>query len=172
MPHPHEPINFFFCYDENDNLYFSLNGSHYPDRNTIIEMATLLEDLLLIDDDEMEKRQLKITENQKVEREQMIEENSHIKIREPKEGYIYLVKSLGLYKIGRCLNSDSRIKTYRTENPHKIDLIFTIKVSDYIGVEKALLKKYEAKKYKGEWFHLSLEDISDIKNFLRIFIIL
>jgi hypothetical protein len=37
-------------------------------------------------------------------------------------------------------------------------------------MEKMLLKKYESKKYKGEWFNLTPDDLLEIKKILRVFI--
>ena len=81
-----------------------------------------------------------------------------------KRGYIYLLKSNGIYKIGRSLNIKSRIDLYRTENPFGIRLIFQKEVDDYVKVESILLEKFKENKVKGkEWFDLNLKDVRWIK---------
>jgi len=82
------------------------------------------------------------------------------------KGYIYLLKSKNLYKIGRAKHLKERIKTYRAENPFGIKVIFQKKVDDYIGEEIKFLEKFKDKNYKGEWFKLNQEDIQWIKQSL------
>lgn len=162
------PINFFFYKNKKGKICITLNGSHYPDKKTLKEMSVALDKLLLISKKEFDELNKKITKRQQKDEQEYIEqEKSNNKVCRQKEGYVYLIKSLGLYKIGRCENPN-RIKTYRTENPHKIELIFQQRVSDCIGTEKLLLKKYFEKKYKGEWFKLSKSDVLDIKKFLSL----
>ena len=88
------------------------------------------------------------------------------KINNKLVGFIYLIKSLNLYKIGRA-KTEKRIETYRTENPHGLKLITMVKVNDYVGVEKILLEKYKSKNFKGEWFKLVSSDIKEIKELLK-----
>ena len=72
----------------------------------------------------------------------------------PTEGYIYLIKSSGKYKIGRAI-SLSRIRSYRTENPNSIKVIVTKKVLDYVSAEKEILSCYSNDVVKGkEWLKL------------------
>lgn len=84
--------------------------------------------------------------------------------RDNKEkGFVYILKSRNLYKIGRAQYIKSRIKTYRTENPFGIRVIFQKEVDDYIKVEASLLDTFKDKKVRGEWFKLDKEDIKWIK---------
>jgi hypothetical protein len=85
-------------------------------------------------------------------------------IKNPKlKGFIYVVKSKNLYKIGRAKHPKSRIKTYRTENPFGITVIFQKEVDDYVGIEEKLLDTFKEKRIKGEWFNLTPENIQWIK---------
>lgn len=84
--------------------------------------------------------------------------------RKKERGFIYILKSLEIYKIGRAKHLDSRIKAYKTENPHGIELLHQKEVDDYISVESNLLMKFKEKQVRGEWFKLSIEDIEWIKN--------
>lgn len=82
-------------------------------------------------------------------------------------GYIYIIKSNGLYKIGRSKNIKNRIKLYKTENPFGIDVIFQKKVDDYINKEIKLLNMFNDKLKLGkEWFYLSDKDINLIKKII------
>jgi len=163
---PYEPMNFFFFRDKKGKLSATTNGSGFPDRKTLLEMFGVLNDILLIDEKELERISLGIIEQRKradMEWNEGMRNRNHK--REPEEGYIYLIKSLNLYKIGRCKSLD-RIGVYRTENPHKIKLIFQVKVSDYRETERILLKRYFKKQYRGEWFRLDKQDILDIQKTL------
>lgn len=86
--------------------------------------------------------------------------------KEPRVGYIYILKSRDLYKIGRTKNPEHRLKTYRTENPHGIRKILLQQVNDPEKAELALLKHFIAKKVKGEWFLLCQKDITEAKKII------
>lgn len=83
--------------------------------------------------------------------------------KKPKRGYIYILKSKHLYKIGRAEYPESRIRTYITENPFGIEVIFQKEVDNYIMVESKLLRKFRNKQFRGEWFQLNDKDIKWIK---------
>jgi hypothetical protein len=85
-----------------------------------------------------------------------------------KNGYIYIVKSLDLYKIGRTIDKKSRIDGYRTENPHGIEIILLEEVNDYIKAESELLSFFNEKLKKGnEWFNLDKNDIDKAKTIIK-----
>lgn len=89
------------------------------------------------------------------------------KIQKKIKGYIYILKSNGLYKIGRSKNIKNRIKLYKTENPFGIDVIFQKEVDDYINKEIKLLEMFSDKlKLGNEWFDLSDKDIKLIKKII------
>lgn len=90
-------------------------------------------------------------------------EKAIIKKEDNTKGYIYLIKSKNLYKIGRAKDIQGRIKTYKTENPFGIRVIFQKVVNDYIKTENKLLKRFKDKQIRGEWFELNKEDILWIK---------
>jgi hypothetical protein len=160
------PVNFFFYRNQQNELRYTLNGCHFPSKETLNQMLRIVAEVIDLGEDTREAIDVRITERQNREEKELMEENRiNAKIRAPKKGFIYLIKSLNLYKIGRCENPN-RIKTYRTENPHHIDLIFQVEVLDCVGIEKMLLEKYSSKKYKGEWFKLNAKDILDIRDIL------
>ena len=83
-------------------------------------------------------------------------------------GYIYLLKSNGLYKVGRAKNPKDRLKTYKTENPFGIEIVHQERVFDYESIEITLHKHFAHKLKLGkEWFELEEDDIVFVKDFLR-----
>jgi len=90
-----------------------------------------------------------------------------LKSKTLKSGYVYLLKSNNLYKIGRTTSFKSRMKKYTTENPFGIKLILQKKVDDYIGIEKKLLDKFKEKQVRGEWFKLNKGDIKEFKKMVN-----
>lgn len=87
------------------------------------------------------------------------------KIEENHKGYVYLIKSNNYFKIGKTKNIKQRISSLQTSSATHIELIHTIKTSNYHKIEKELHKKFENQHIKGEWFNLSEEDIEYIKNY-------
>ncbi|MHA1329803.1 MAG: GIY-YIG nuclease family protein [Candidatus Hodarchaeales archaeon] len=79
------------------------------------------------------------------------------------EGYVYIIESGGLYKIGRSQNIKERIRRYITENPFEIKILIQKKVNDCVGKERELLERFKEKRYRGEWFKLNKHDIQWIK---------
>lgn len=73
--------------------------------------------------------------------------------------YTYILKSHDLYKIGKAINVEKRIKEFSTGNP-SIELIKTIDGN----CESYLHRKYKDKRVVGEWFQLTVEDIDEISN--------
>ena len=83
-----------------------------------------------------------------------------------KEGWIYLIKSNDWYKVGRTAVPEERFLKYRTENPF-VEILFNVKVKNYIRIEEIILEKYAHKKEKGEWFTFNEKDIEDIKRLVE-----
>lgn len=81
--------------------------------------------------------------------------------------YIYVLKSNWIYKIWRAKNIQNRLKKYTTENPFWIDVIFALKVKNYINNETILLKKFKNKQVRWEWFSLDWQDLLFIKEVLK-----
>lgn len=164
------PLNVFFmpCEDDKGNewLEISLNGEGYPSIKKVEEMLRVLTKFLKhlkkLGPKEIDKI------NEKIEKdfeEEMMNFNKATgkRKREKENGYIYILKSKNLYKIGRAKSLKSRIKTYRTENPFGIRVILQKEVDDYIGIEDRLLRKFKNKQVRGEWFKLNKEDIKWLK---------
>lgn len=86
-------------------------------------------------------------------------------VRTPKEGYVYLVKSVsGHYKIGKSINPHDRIRTFGVKLPFEVEIIHTIKSLQYHALEKFLHAKFDDKRVNGEWFNLSDDDVDYVKS--------
>ncbi|MEM5009372.1 GIY-YIG nuclease family protein [Niallia taxi] len=82
------------------------------------------------------------------------------------EGYIYFIKEFhtNTYKIGKAKNIENRLRLFGVKLPFKWELIHSIKSFDYSLAEKEFHKLFKEKRIKGtEWFHLTQEDIENIK---------
>lgn len=82
----------------------------------------------------------------------------------PAGGYVYLVRdtALGMTKIGSATDYRSRVGGLQTACPQELHLIAVIQSDKYIGIERELHAKYSDKRYRGEWFSLTDEDIDAI----------
>lgn len=87
---------------------------------------------------------------------------------EIENGYIYVIKVLGYYKIGKTKNPEKRFGEYTMlmEEPQVVLLDY---VSDYHRLELDLHKIYEHKRTRGEWFKLSEKDIKNIRFMLSCY---
>lgn len=74
---------------------------------------------------------------------------------DPKAGYLYIIRASehkdGLVKIGRSSDLLSRLRNYNSGRADDVELLYTYRVPDIVSAErcvKALLKKYQYRKYK------------------------
>ena len=73
----------------------------------------------------------------------------------PKAGYLYVIRASehkdGLVKIGRSSDLLARLRNYDSGRADDVELLYTYRVPDIVSAErcvKALLKKYQYRKYK------------------------
>jgi len=79
-------------------------------------------------------------------------------------GYVYLVKSGKLYKIGYSDNHWRRKSELHKQTSEGITEVHTIAaIDDAPGIEKYWHERFKEKRQHGEWFDLSAEDISAFK---------
>ena len=78
-----------------------------------------------------------------------------------KEGFVYLLKSgTGEYKIGRTRDVPTRVNTLKIQLPFRIELVHSIRVSDYVKAEQYLHQKFSSVRLNGEWFNLSFQQVT------------
>ena len=79
-------------------------------------------------------------------------------------GYIYLLQSpTGVYKIGRSIDPENRIKTFGLKLPFEVEYICLIETKDMVELERELHERFEEQRVNGEWFNLGDSDIAYIK---------
>jgi hypothetical protein len=85
--------------------------------------------------------------------------------KEKPSGYVYLVKSGKLHKIGLAADNPFRRKSeLHRQTSEGIEDIHTIAaIDDAPGIEKYWHERFKNKRQHGEWFDLSIEDIRAFK---------
>jgi hypothetical protein len=79
-------------------------------------------------------------------------------------GYVYLVKSGKLFKIGWSENHWRRKSELHKQTAEGITEVHTIvAIDDPQGIEKYWHERFDAKRQHGEWFDLSPEDVTAFK---------
>lgn len=131
----------------------------YPSHEAADKMIAALEELKTL------KTPEEIDEHNRAE-EEILDRPAVSNGPAKKVGYIYVIRSASLYKIGRSKRKDCRISRYRTENPNEIEPIMIVKVDDYIHIEAVVLSMFPEKQHHGEWFSLEEKDIDIIKECL------
>jgi hypothetical protein len=85
--------------------------------------------------------------------------------REPRKTFVYIIKVAHLYKIGKSLNPQSRIKGMTLPDAPETVRIFDAPNGDEL--ERALHKKFKKNREHGEWFSLTGEHIAEIDAFVE-----
>jgi hypothetical protein len=80
-------------------------------------------------------------------------------------GQIYVLKAGRNYKIGKAKNAAQRIRCLRLPMKHKV--VATFNVNNRHEAERRLHKKFSDKHVNGEWFRLTLADLSGITGDLK-----
>lgn len=90
------------------------------------------------------------------------------------DGFVYLGKQYGVYKIGRTNDLSRRQEELSTQAPEPMTYIHEIKTDDMKGVENYWHNKFKSKKSKkgkklrGEWFNLNSSDVKAFKRWKNI----
>lgn len=82
--------------------------------------------------------------------------------RPERSGSVYIIKIGGIYKIGRSVNPELRIKAMQLPNAPDDVKVFKLKLhSDSMELEAALHKRFADKREYGEWFSLTTDEYLD-----------
>lgn len=81
------------------------------------------------------------------------------------KGFVYILHApeLDAYKIGVSKDVDKRIKQLQTGNTCDILLVDKFLSNYPYKIESCLHRKYNMENVKGEWFHLSNEQVQSFK---------
>lgn len=82
---------------------------------------------------------------------------------EIKEGYVYLIKSAGYYKVGRTNSKERRVRELAIQLPEKSETVHVIATDDAAGIEAYWHNRFSDRRMNGEWFGLSAQDIKAFK---------
>lgn len=154
------PQNIYFIRQEDGSMELSFNGGYISIER--LEKAKESLDLFL---ETVTAKEVELHNNE-VDKHLLMPTHTRAEIKKKQSGYIYFVKSLDLYKIGRSKNLKNRFQNYTTENPHGAELLASKLVEDYISFETDLLHKYKQFVHRGEWFSLPKEKIQEITSLL------
>lgn len=75
------------------------------------------------------------------------------------DGWVYLVESANLYKIGRTSHLDSRVKSLKGVTGAKVNFVLAVPYHRDFNLEKHLHVFFRDKRREGEWFALSSDDL-------------
>lgn len=84
-------------------------------------------------------------------------------------GFVYVMESNGLYKIGRCEKVERRMRQYKTTNP-SFKLVHIFPVTDDVKAEKKLLDFFKPNRVTGEWHKLENVDFAAIYDLIDEFL--
>lgn len=80
-------------------------------------------------------------------------------------GWVYLLRSADdLYKIGRTVDPNNRIRTFNVKLPFDVEYEHLIQTDNRFALETELHHHFAAQRVGGEWFNLSPEDVEYIKS--------
>jgi len=100
------------------------------------------------------------------------QELSHLIKEERKEknnkkvGYVYLIESGGLIKIGYTSNFKKRLAQYNTHNSN-VNIVGVFEKENAFLIESILHEAYEDFRVKGEWFDLPKDALCELLNYFN-----
>lgn len=77
-------------------------------------------------------------------------------------GFVYVLHSNGVYKIGHARVVDKRIEQISPALPYPVELEIALSSEDRFALERELHERYANKRLGGEWFALSNEDLFEL----------
>ncbi|MCT7958858.1 GIY-YIG nuclease family protein [Laspinema palackyanum] len=79
-------------------------------------------------------------------------------------GFVYVIRSGNLVKIGRTNNLKRRLRQLSTMNSKELELICSISTGDSVTLEKQLHQQFKQFRQHGEWFDLPDESVQWLKS--------
>jgi hypothetical protein len=83
-----------------------------------------------------------------------------------RKGCVYLIRSLGKYKIGRSIDPKQRLSNLQSSSPHEMEMVAFGEFEDMANVEMSLHKEYQNHRVLGEWFDLPDECVGALSAYL------
>lgn len=85
-------------------------------------------------------------------------------VASPKWGHIYVLRAAnGLYKIGRAIDVDQRLRAYKTHSSEPLEMVLAYRVADMVSTEADWHARFGEKRQHGEWFALDETELAEIK---------
>ena len=79
-------------------------------------------------------------------------------------GYVYVMHSNGLHKIGKTQCLASRLDHIRFEIDAEVELVYCVKSDDPLSIEASAHRILAASRVRGEWFACSQHDAASAVN--------
>lgn len=82
-------------------------------------------------------------------------------------GYVYVLEvpnTPGLFKIGRTVDLDDRLRTFNVKLPFPVEYEHTVKSNDCYALETMLHRLFAGQRVSGEFFMLDAADLSILKS--------
>lgn len=76
------------------------------------------------------------------------------------QGYVYLLRYGGDFKIGRSGDLERRIRSIGVSMPERMELVHSIRTDDPPGIEAYWHRRFAANRRNGEWFQLKPADVA------------
>ena len=95
------------------------------------------------------------------------ERDKNVKDENLANGFVYLGKQHGVYKIGKINDTKRRRDDITLLGSEPFKLIHEIKTDDMNGIEKYWHNRFKSKHKRGEWFNLSRADVSAFKHWKK-----
>ncbi len=104
-----------------------------------------------------------VNEKRSLTVEEVLWNTLNIKKKEFKNyGFVYLLETNGVYKIGKAKDVEVRVKSLQTGTPTELKLVHKIETNDYSRLEKFLHDSLDYRRVRGEWFELSEKEVAKI----------